>query len=243
MGPAEFRGCLATTVKELSLAESNWKAAGWQKLWGGISQEILKDAFNQHDTVHSLFATVGAITQRSPKPLARVQKKMTEQTPGRENFFKVVSDFVAARVSCEVTEIQAKIDRIREIVLANGGVIHIRGSSSERPYGFYLGPDKKYTDITQFVYVFLEKVGYPIEFQIGHPFAHHTFTIDSALRDDPTCGKVDLWKNNFYNDVKKYLLDQANGQAPAAKDDLLAKAAALHDQKTPQELNAILSRL
>ena len=243
MDPSTFRGSIAKTVGELSLAESNWKLPEWQKLYPTISQEVLNDAFSQHGTVRGMFADIGELTQRSCKSFARVQKKMTEQYPGRENYFKVVSDFVAVRVPCEVTEIQAKIDRIKEIVLENKGAMHVRGSSAERPYGFCMGPDKKFTDITQYVYVFLEKVGYPIEFQIGHPFAAHTFTIDSALRDNPTCGKVDLWKNDFYTDVKKYLLAKANGEVPTPKEGILAKAAALHDQKIPQELEVILNKI
>lgn len=168
---------------------------------------------------------------------------MTEQTPGRENFFKVVSDFVAVRVPCEVTEIQGKIDRIRDIVLANRGQMHIRGASTERPYGFFMTQDKKYTDITQYVYVFLEKVGYPIEIQIGHQFASHTFTIDSALRDNKECGKVDLWKDNFYSDVKKFILDKANGEKPGLTEAIQAKAESLHQNKVPVGLQEILNKL
>jgi hypothetical protein len=238
-----FRDSLATTVKALTLDESKWKSEDWKPTWNGINQEVLNDAFNQHGIVRTLFSDLGEITQRNCKSIARVEKKMTEQSTGRENYFKVVSDFVAVRVPCEVTEIQGKIDRIREIVLANGGIMHVRGSSNERPYGFFMTPEKKYADITQYVYVFLDKVGYPLELQIGHKFASHTFTIDSALRDNPTCGKVDLWKNNFYGDVKKHILDKANGEQVASKEALITKAKDLHQGNIPEDLAQILSKI
>ncbi len=238
-----FRECLASTVKELTLHESKWNSEGWRKTWGGINQRVLNDAFDQHGLVRSIFSDIGEISQRNCKSVARVEKKMTEQVSGRENFFKVVSDFVAVRMHCDVNEIQGKIDRIREIVLSNGGQIHVRGSSAERPYGFFMAPDKKYTDITQYVYVFMERVGYPIEFQIGHKFASHTFTIDSALRDNKECGKVDLWNKNFYSDVKKYILDKSNGENPGSKEAIQAKAEDIHQGNVPEELQGMLSKL
>lgn len=237
-----FKINLATTVQELTLDGSKWNSEKWKGAWGDISQEVLNDAFSQHGAVRSIFSGLGEIEQRNCKSLARVQKKVTEQAPGRENFFKVVSDFVAVRIPCEVSEIQGKIDHIREVVFAHEGIMHIRGESNVRPYGFFMTPDKKYSDITQYVYVFLDKVGYPIEFQIGHEFAAHTFTIDSALRDNPTCGKVDLWKNDFYSNVKTYLLDTANGEVKS-KDALLIQAADLHQGTIPEGLKAILHKM
>lgn len=238
-----YRESLSSTVKELTLHESKWNSEGWKKAWNGINQNVLNDAFDQHGVVRSIFSNIGEIAQRNCKSVARVEKKMTEQMSGRENFFKVVSDFVAVRVHCDVKEIQGKIDLIREIVLANGGQIHVRGSSSERPYGFFLAPDKKYTDITQYVYVFMEKIGYPVEFQIGHKFASHTFSIDSALRDNKECGKVDLWNKNFYSDVKKYILGKANDENPGSTEAIQAKAEDIHQGHVPEELQEILSEL
>lgn len=243
MSISEYRGCLREVVKELTLHESKWGSEEWRQAWKGINQEVLNDAFAQHGIVCTLFADIGEITQRNCKSLARVEKKMAEQAQGRENFFKVVSDFVAVRVPCELSEIQEKIDRIREVVFANSGEIHIRGLSKALPHGFFIAPDKKYADITQCVYVFLEKVGYPIEFQIGHKFASYAFTIDSALRDNPECGSVDLWKNGFYFDVRKYILSRANGGVIESKDAIYAKAADLHPDGIPEDLSAILSTL
>lgn len=244
--PSEtFRARIKTTVEELSLHESKWNSEAWKSVWGDITQEALNDAFNQHGLVRAVFSDLGEITQRNCKSLERVKKKMTEQppVPGRENYFKVVSDFVAVRVPCEVSEIQGKIDLIRQVVLANDGMMHIKGASNERPYGFFMTPEQKFSDITQYVYVFLAKVGYPVELQIGHKFASHTFTIDSELRDNSTCGKIDLWKNNFYGDVKKHLLDKANGEPTGSKELLLTKAAELHQGNIPEDLGMILAEI
>jgi hypothetical protein len=240
---SSFKDCLVEVVNQTTLHESNWGSENWKQLWSKINQEVLTDAFQKHAIVRSIFSDLGEITPRNCKSLSRVEKKMTEQAPGRENYFKVVSDFVAGRIHCNVNEIQAKIDRIREIVLANKGQMHVRGSSNERPYGFFMNAEKKYTDIIQFVYVFLDKVGYPIHFQIGHEFASHTFTIDSALRDNPSCGKVDLWNKNFYTDVKNYILNKANGIETGSLAQIQAKAEEIHQNNVPENLQVILNKL
>ena len=240
---SNFKDCLIDVVNETTLNESNWRSESWKKPWGIINQDVLTDAFEKHDLIRSIFQEIGEIIPRNCKSISRVEKKMTEQPTGKENYFKVVSDLVAARVHCNINEIQTKIDRIREIVLANDGQIHIRGSSNERPYGFFMNSDKKYTDITQYIYIFLEKVGYPLEIQIGHEFASHTFTIDSALRDNPHCGKVDLWSKSFYGMVKKYILDKANDQDPGSKDEINAVCVEIHKGNVPSELQQILDKI
>jgi hypothetical protein len=243
MSISAFKNTLSSTVKELTLSEANWKHESWKNSWECINQDCLNDAFAQHATLRALFASVGEMTERQCKHLARVQKKMTEQAPGRENYFKVVGDLVAVRLHCDVSEITKKIDLIREIVLQNGGQFHIRGASEARPYGFCLNADNKFSDITQYAYAYLEQIGYPIELQIGHPFASHTFSIDSALRDDPKCGKVDLWNDNFYVEVKAYLLAKANQESCGDKQALLEKAKKIHAGNVPTELQELLNAL
>lgn len=243
ISPIDYRNKLSTEVNQLTLHESNWKSVAWKKTWEGINQEILNDAFNQHDLVKATFKSVGTIEPRKCKSITRVEKKMTEQAPGRENFFKVVSDFVAGRIYCNVNEIQEKIDTIRNIVLAEKGQIHVRWSSDEQPYGSFIKANKQYADITQYVYVFIEKIGYPIELQIGHKLAAHTFTIDSAIRDNKECGLVDLWNKNFYLDARQYILDKANGVNPGSKEAILAKAAEIHQGDIPDDLQTILDAI
>jgi hypothetical protein len=232
---------ISNIVNQLTLNESNWKNENWKQAWPLIDQEVLNEAFGKHALIQTLFHDLGEIIPRKCKSLARVEKKMSEQPAGRENYFKVVCDFIAVRVHCNLEEMQSKIDSLRDIVFANEGHLYVRGSSLERPYGFFKDSKGNYTDITQYVYVFLKNVGSPIEFQIGHEFASHTFSIDSALRDDPNCGKIDLWKNNFYNDVKDYLLNKANTRQPAPKSTLQAKAEQMHDGNVPQDLQNILN--
>ena len=241
---ASFRQSIAETVRENTLNEANWRNESWKKPWESMNQDVLNDAFKQHGLIKEIFSSVGDIVQRMCKSMSRIEKKKTEQAPGRENYFKVVSDLVAGRIHCEVNDIPKKIDRIREIVLANNGVMHVRGSSEKRPYGFSVDTEGKFSDITQYVYVYLEKVGYPIEFQIGHEFASYTFTVDSAIRDNKNCGKVDLWTDNFYNDVKGYILDKANGIEPRiSKSAIQAKADAIHHNNVPEALQTILNKL
>ncbi len=239
-----FKSALADVVKNTTLNEKFWALESWKGLWENINQSILEDASKQHALVASIFSKLGNISARNCKSLARVQKKMTEQRAGRENYFKVISDFVAIRVHCEVSEIQSKIDHIREIVLGKNGVLHIRGSSEERQYGFFMDPERTYTDITQYVYVYLKEIGYPLEVQIGHEFASHTFTIDSELRDNPSCGKTDLWNGDFYGDVKSHILDKANGVSPkVSTEQIHEKALKMHENNVPKDLRSILSKI
>lgn len=242
---SDFKANMTEVVRQTTLNESNWRSENWSNLWKDVDQNILNDAFEQHGTVQSIFQEIGEIIPRKCKSIARVEKKMTEQPNGRENYFKVLSDFVAVRIHCDVNQLPAKIDRIREIVLANDSQMHVRGSSTERPYGFCTNPQtKEFTDITQYVYIFIEKIGYPVEIQIGHEFASHTFTIDSALRDDKTCGKVDLWNQNFYSEVKNYILEKANDSSkPVDKSGIQNKAAAIHEDNVPADLQMILDKL
>lgn len=237
----DFKSCVLDVVNQETLDQKKWPSESWQKPWKFIDQGVLDDAFGKHALIHSLFADLGEIVPRNCKSLARVEQKMKEQK--YVNYFKVVSDLVAGRVHCNVNDIEAKIDCIRKVVLENNGIMHIKGSSNERPYGSFMNVDKKFTDITQYVYVFMEKVGYPIEFQIGHEFASHTFTIDSALRDNRDCGKVDLWDKNFYGKVTSHILAKANKEVPGSKDEINALCAEIHHGNVPSELQQILDKI
>lgn len=169
----DFKECLQV-VNQLTFHESNWGNENWKQVWSKINQDVLTDAFEKYALVRSIFSDLGELTFRKCKSFSRVEKKVIEQL-SKENYFEVVCDFIAVRIHCNLNEIQEKIDRIRDIVLVNKVQMHIKGSSNDCPYGFFTSPRKEYRDITQYVFVFLEKVGYPIEFQIGHEFASHTF--------------------------------------------------------------------
>lgn len=240
-----FKYNLNDIIKQISLNETSWNSEKWKSLFHFINQEVLNDAFEKHDLVKSIFSEIGDIIVRKCKTLARVEKKMTEQQSNRENYFKVISDFIAVRIHCNVDQIKDKIDYIKSIVNLNDGSFYIRGSSIERQYGFFMDSNK-FKDIVQYMYVYLEQIGYIIEFQIGSEFATQTFKIDSELRDDPNCGKVDLWNKDFYNDVKTYILNKANNiefNDIEAKHNILIKANDIHENNISDELLAILNKI
>jgi hypothetical protein len=235
---------LADLVEKNTLNESNWASEDWKMLGNQINQNIIDDAFNQHRELLILFNNINSIVQRPhSKSMFRIEKKMIEQTPGKENYFKIISDLMALRIYCDVVEIQKTIDVIKNVVFMNKGQIYIRGSSKELPYGSFMDSNKEYVDIMQFIYIFIEKIGYPVEIQIGHKFAAYTFSIDSALRENKQCGKIDLWNKNFYNIVKKYILDKTNGKNHGSKDDIQSLGKELHENNIPEELQQILNSL
>lgn len=241
-----FKKNILDTVRRLTLDESNWGCSDWQDLFPAITQEILNDAFAQHKTVQTIFASTALLAPRSAKTMARIEQKIQILPPEKASYYKILSDFVAVRLNCKLEEIANKIEVIRAIVLEKGGFLYIRRSwSSPDQPSFHNG--KKFTDIIQFVYAYLPEVGYPIEFQIGSIFAAHTFTIDCALRDNPACGKVDLWTENFYERVRAYILEKANGQETTdSRDALQALAQKIHgdkQQEVPPELQSILLTL
>ena len=242
MSVDNFKSNLSNIVKELSLDELNWSSEKWKSL--SIDQEILTDAFEKHSLIKVYFSEIGDIITRKCKSIKRVEKKKMEQIPNRENYFKVISDFLAVRIHCDVNQIKEKIDYLKTIIISNGGYFHVRGSSIERPYGFFL--DNNFKDIVQYVYVYLEKIGYIIEFQMGHEFATHSFVINSLLRDNPSCGKIDLWTDDFYADVKSFILNKANLLKFNEIDDknkILMKANKIHNNNIPSDLLIILDKL
>lgn len=240
-----FKNSLKQTIQKNTLNASNWKADSWRLLIQYVNQDILNDAFAQHDKLKNMFGSIGTIVPRKCKQMSRIGQKTDEVRERGGEYFKVLSDFIAGRNHCEITAIPDKIDKIREIVKNHNGTVYVRGESEERPYGFCMDKDKKFTDITQYAYVYVGEIGYPVELQIGHEFASYTFTNDSALRDNPECGAVDLWKDGYYNMVKTYLLNKANGVPIVAgnKYDIWDRGFQLHNYKVPDEFKGILERL
>jgi hypothetical protein len=225
---------LSDIINKVGLDESNWGNAEWKSLYEHITQDTLNDAFNTHNVLQKTFPELEMITRKC-KSLKRVNKKMEEQNPYKINYFKVISDFIAVRIHCQVNQIKDKLDYITNIVNSyEGSKIYIRGSSIDQPSG-------KYNDITQYAYVYMQEIGYIVEFQIGHEFAAYTFTTDSEIRDNPNCGEIDLWTDGFYNDVKKYILQDNNDLI--TKNDILQKAEKIHNNIIPTDLLSILNRL
>ena len=236
-----FKEKLAQVVERTPLED--WGSENWNGLLDEINEEVLNDAFKQYAFVRRLFSNIGPLIERPCKTMARIEKKRPiEREKGK--YFPVLCDFMSIRVNCKVSEIEEKIDRIKETVLHNGGKMYVRGTSDQLPYGFFMGRERVYTDITQYVYIFLPKVGYPVEFQIGHEFASYAFTVSSAIRDGVGAGKADLWRENFYEDVKRHILDQANGsRSSVTRETIEDKAYRIHEDNIPADLQGILNRI
>lgn len=258
-----FKRELARVAKVTKLAESEWGDEAWSNLIITLTQDTIDDAHAQNEKLHRLlFAdtqkafnltqTDFRVTQRPRKKrLSRVAEKYSDQRVGRENYFKVVSDLLAVRVVCRVTQIPSVVSHLAASVVAMGGIVHVRGESEEHPFGSCWGGDGKFTDITQHVYVFLEEVGYPVEVKIGHAFAVYTFDLDSSCRQSPRSKHVDFWAMTFYFAVKEYLLRRANGVGVGdvvdADDEvetestLRLKAKELYRGNVPAALDVILT--
>ena len=235
-----FKSCLADTIARTSLDQSHWRAEEWKVLWDKVNQEVLNDAFSQHGVILEIFSSLGKLEYRRCKSLARVHQKMNLQWLIEQDYFKVLSDFIAVRLHCPVGEIPSKIDQIREIVKANVGKIYVKGATEECPYGLCKNSKGEYTDITQKAHIFIERIGYVIEFQINHEFASHAFTLHSTLREKKTSEKVDLISQGFYSEVRKYILDKTNDRNPDSKEELLGKAKQIHNGCIPADLQKIL---
>jgi len=80
------------------------------------------------------------------------------------------------------------VDVIKNVVFTNNGQICIRGSSDELPYGSFMNSKGEFVDIVQFIYIFIEKIGYPVEIQIGNKFDAYAFSVNSDLRENKQCG-------------------------------------------------------
>lgn len=240
----DFKQQLKENIHNHTLHADGWKSECWKDLIENITQDILDDAWSKHEIVQQLFETIGKIVPRKCKQLSRIIKKTDEVSKRGGEYFKVICDFVACRINCKVTDIPLKIDMIRDIVKSMNGVVYVRGESFEYPYGFCFR-DGIYKDITQYVYVYIDDIGYPLEIQIGHEFASHTFTIDSALRDDPSCGLVDLWRCNFYDMVKVYILNKSNGItiSDVSFYDIIETCNSMFNNNIPDNLRSILRNI
>lgn len=219
-------------------------AHGARPEWKSISQQLtqtdLDEAHAHVPMVRELFKE-SALESRTKKTMERIKTKMAtlENVPSGE-FFKAVSDLIAFRVHCDdLSDIQSHLDYIATVTSQQpGGVLWFKGS--------YKTAEGVYTDIVQYVYVYIPAAGYIVEFQVGHPFAAYTFTNDSALRDDPNCGAVDMWRDGVYVTVKRRILELANGVKPltTCKYDMWCAVSDIHPtHEIPESLKRILSSI
>lgn len=241
MGVQLYRMALAQAVHTTGLDSTRWGVETWKNLFPHLNQEVLNDAHTTCQSLLPLFQeAVGTVECRPCKQMSRVSQKMTEQPN-----FRVVSDLMAVRVPCEVTQIADKVDKIRQVCQRLTSTFYVRGASEAQPHGSFKGADGKYVDIIQYAYAYLD--GYIMEFQVGERFAAETFQVDSQIRDLRNAGfassaPTDWWTEDFYSKVKAQILAKANGEVvtPESVQALRAKAFAVFVPKTVQaQINSL----
>jgi len=213
----------------------------WEFIARGITQEILDDATQQSRVAVATFEPlVGPLIPRAPKTLKRVRTKLSEIEQHDSVYFRAVVDFIAFRVPCQVDQIAGKCNAIWNY--CDDG--EQKGSVAFKGTVWDLNRHQ-YVDIVQYCYAYLPSLGHIVEFQIGHPFASYTFAVDSALRDNPNCGLVDLWQGGVYQQVRSYILDSANNipHPSGAKDEIWQALCSLHPNgELPHELSNIMNK-
>ncbi len=233
-----FKGLLAVAAAE-RIGQPQHQS--WKDALDHVNQGVLDEAFSK---IPDLIKLVPADIQprlipRRPKLFDRIVKKTSEIGERDGAFFKAVSDFIAFRVNCQVPEIMSICQTLdRELTVKHGAFGVFKGRC--------VSDNGKLTDIVQYYYGYVPSIGHLVEFQVGHELAAYTFTVDSALRDNPKCGEVDLWTNGVYNMLKTRLLEKANSIPPdqysTSKYDLYDKTWSLFTppNEPPDQLKRIL---
>ena len=175
---------------------------------------------------------------------------------GHVDHFKVVSDFMAGRVHCKVSEIEDTVNKFKKLAIENDGWCVVRGDGNDT-YGAHK-KNGEFKDIVQYLFVYLPKMGHVTEIQVGHEFTSLTFTIDSFLRDNKDKISADqlpvkIWgdKNkgtNLYDTVKNYLLlqsqDPENSELLAKKKECQEVAQRLYAESAiPEDVKNIINNL
>ena len=190
-----------------------------------INQNIIEDAFIKQYDFMSLIDdfTIQIYGRTAPKNLERVKQKMEMVRPGR--YFKSIWDTMAFRIVVnDIKRMDDAIKVIKQVCETNNGMFYI---SSQNP-----------DDIVAFGYGYIPDLGHIMEFQFGHEFAFYTFARDSYMRSNPDNEMIDLWKNCFYTNTKKKILDQGYNFSPM---DEIKKLYG--DKPIEPELVDILSKL
>lgn len=180
----------------------SWDDPQWELLSGLISTSDLDSSVvasrKMEEFLRSIFAD-GTITMKpKKKTLERFAIKRQRTTYGGR--FKAVSDLVAARIECDLHQIRMILRRLEDAV-AGSGLYVCRNPIFD---------GHRMTDIVAFVFIWLPEIGFVTEIQVGHALALNTFHLDSALRDNPDCGYVNLWKEDYYERVRAVLLAEVN---------------------------------
>jgi len=255
-----YKESLKTSIQKFGLDQSNWKTEDFvHRTSLGIFQEVLKDADDRKGALISLLTPfVGEVLSRPTKSADRVMTKISEEEKNAEagkpwtNFLRPLVDFQAYRIHCPASSIENNISHIKRICTENGYVVFVKGASQNNEKGGYWdAKENRLRDIIQYVYVYSEKIGHIAEIQVGEKFATHTFALDSEKRNaedrNEKWNGVDLWDNNFYNDVKNVILGRDNqslgNDKLAKKNDLIKKAREMHGESHPTRLQELLNIL
>lgn len=240
---------ISIITKQLGLNADEWNNELWKETWNDINEDTVNDAFSMHQKINQILEPVGfPLTHRpNPKRLDRINEKKLDQK-WTKNYFKAVSDLCAIRYVANLTDFGTIIMRILNIAKSKNAIVYVRDTDR---YPYYVNDDGAFIDISQYLYVFFDEIGYPIEVQIIHPFANIAFSNDSATRNntDPTNTSnadttinMDLWQDGFFNNVKNYICAIAANHKPEhTYPVLIAKLKEIYGNTTvPADLlNAI----
>lgn len=235
-----FKAVVVVAAEKYGLDEKNWSQPSWKLTWKLIDQNVLDDAHTKMAQVREIFSSLGAIESRpKSKLLSRVERK---QVDGKypNNFFRPISDLLAIRLNCQLSEIENKIIKIFTIVSSRGGWCYVRGQNDEHPLGSYKEKGS-YKKVEQYVYVFFKHIGYPIEIQLNHVFASYAFTVDTEKREK---SHEVIYDTDWGKTVKSYILAKANNLAiDKEKKDIWRQVKLAHPGGIPPALNDIIDRL
>jgi hypothetical protein len=209
----------------------------WAELVPLITEEVLHDAHITCQHYADVISTSNLNAQARPlKTMERIATKSQGTRPDVP--FKVNSDLCALRFETyDVTEIKHIMEVLRKKVEEEQGFFYIRNSIEDG--------EGNLTDIIQYAFAFIPRIGHIVELQVGHPFAVYTFTVDSIIRDKRLAcasldGIVDLWDNGFYGYVKSLIL---NKQTPFSLTDVTniypTKSEMVNDAQLMIIMNAI----
>ncbi len=198
-------------------------------------------------------------SRERPKNYNRLVQKLADQEESIKKgwtprYFQAYNDLLA--FSIPLTNLKQDLSKVVSHLTSTaqqgGGCIELRKNKNTHMESIENG---KYTDIVQFAYVYLPNIGI-VEFQLLHPFARYTFTRNSELRENPALKAVmpNLFANKFYDLVKTFILDDANGCFAGDQNarnirhqEILDRAVALHQSfgngEIPQDLKDILLNL
>lgn len=181
--------------------------SSWGDLIHLVTPRVLEEAHKKQNEIKKIFKPLHLVG-RSVKKYSRVQEK--NQTKHKyQHDFKVNCDFIAYRIPVtEPSNIMAVVNQIIAILKVQGGDGILRNS--------IMNDNREMTDIISYVYGYLPQYGFMIEFQIGSPFAMYTFMVDSMIRDG-AMNLTDVWKNNFYGNMKDFILGK-NKDFPVTKE-------------------------